>query len=127
MLLPATLLALFAYFEPLQVLASPSTTSEGERLLQTGSVQRVLEHEPVRDTDCRHPVSTSTAMMTTTRAECHLCQPLGPIETTQCNYETIESVNDDLYHLLHEVVDSPFFKYYKVLIPLARSDLQADV
>ena len=58
MLLPATLLALLSYFEPLHVLASPSTTSASERLVQTGSVQRVLEHEPVRDTDCRHPVST---------------------------------------------------------------------
>lgn len=56
MLLPATLLALLAYFEPLYVLAS-LTTTESERLVQTGSVQRVLEHEPVRDTDCRHPVS----------------------------------------------------------------------
>jgi len=56
MLLPTTLLALFAYFEPLRVLANPSTTSASERLVQTGSVQRVLEHEPVKDTDCRHPV-----------------------------------------------------------------------
>ena len=58
MLLPATLLALLAYFEPLHVLASPPTTTGSERLVQTGSVQRVLEHEPVRDTDCRHPVSS---------------------------------------------------------------------
>jgi hypothetical protein len=58
MLFPTTLLALLAYFEPLPVLAGPSTTSASERLVQTGSVQRVLEHEPVRDTDCRHPVSS---------------------------------------------------------------------
>ena len=58
MLFPTTLLALLAYFGPLYVFASPSTTSASERLVQTGSVQRVLEHEPVRDTDCRHPVSS---------------------------------------------------------------------
>jgi len=55
MLLPTTLLALLAYFEPLHVLASASTPVR-ERLVQTGSVQRVLEHEPVKNTDCRHPV-----------------------------------------------------------------------
>lgn len=41
-------------------------------------------------------------------------QPVGPIETTLCNYETIESVNDDLFDLLHQIVETPFFRYYKV-------------
>ncbi|KAG8834481.1 hypothetical protein FRC17_008537 [Serendipita sp. 399] len=59
------------------------------------NAQRVLEHSPVRNTDCRHP-------------------PLGPIETTSCNYETVESVNDDLFDLLHQIVGTPFFRYYKV-------------
>ncbi|CAG7854695.1 ERO1-like protein 2; AltName: Full=Endoplasmic reticulum oxidoreductin-1-like protein B; Flags: Precursor [Serendipita indica DSM 11827] len=59
------------------------------------NAQRVLEHSPVKDTDCRQP-------------------PLGPIETTLCNYETVESVNDELFETLHQLVETPFFRYYKV-------------
>ncbi|CAG8742038.1 14793_t:CDS:2, partial [Acaulospora colombiana] len=53
------------------------------------NAQRVLEHHPVQNTDC-------------------------PIETTLCNYETVESVNDDLFDVLHQLVQTPFFRYYKV-------------
>lgn len=59
------------------------------------NAQRVLEHHPVQNTDCR-------------------LAPMGPIETTLCNYETVESVNDDLFDVLHELVQTPFFRYYKV-------------
>lgn len=38
----------------------------------------------------------------------------GPIETTLCDYETLESVNEDLFSRLHELVETPFFKYFKV-------------
>lgn len=31
-----------------------------------------------------------------------------------CNYESIESVNDELYRELHELVQTPFFKYFRV-------------
>jgi ERO1-like protein beta len=31
-----------------------------------------------------------------------------------CDYETIESVNEELYHNLHELVNTPFFKYFQV-------------
>jgi hypothetical protein len=41
-------------------------------------------------------------------------QPTGPIETTMCDYETIESVNSELYHNLRELVKTPFFKYFQV-------------
>jgi hypothetical protein len=41
-------------------------------------------------------------------------QPTGPIETTLCDYETIESVNKDLYYNLNELVKTPFFKYFQV-------------
>lgn len=41
-------------------------------------------------------------------------QPTGPIETTQCNYESIESVTDDLYNELHSLVETPFFKFFRV-------------
>jgi ERO1-like protein beta len=41
-------------------------------------------------------------------------QPTGPIETTLCDYETIESVNDVLFEELHSLVQTPFFKYFRV-------------
>jgi hypothetical protein len=44
-------------------------------------------------------------------------QPTGPIEATLCDYETIESVNDVLYDQLHELVQMPFFKYFRVRQP----------
>lgn len=31
-----------------------------------------------------------------------------------CDYESIESVNDVLYDELHELVQTPFFKYFRV-------------
>lgn len=41
-------------------------------------------------------------------------QPTGPIETTQCDFETMESVTDTLYNELHSLVETPFFKYFRV-------------
>lgn len=31
-----------------------------------------------------------------------------------CDYESMESVNDVLYQELHELVQTPFFKYFRV-------------
>ncbi|EIM81228.1 endoplasmic oxidoreductin-1 [Stereum hirsutum FP-91666 SS1] len=63
-------------------------------LVRQGQVQNVLEHEPVHTASCEQ-------------------SPTGPIETTMCNYESIESVNDELYRELHELVQTPFFKYFR--------------
>jgi hypothetical protein len=41
-------------------------------------------------------------------------KPTGPIDTTLCDYETVESVNDKLFANLHELVQMPFFKYFQV-------------
>jgi len=41
-------------------------------------------------------------------------QPTGPIETTMCDYETVESVNEDLYNDLKVLVRTPFFRYFQV-------------
>jgi hypothetical protein len=41
-------------------------------------------------------------------------QPSGPIENTLCAYETIETLNKDLYPTLHDLVTSDFFRHYKV-------------
>lgn len=40
-------------------------------------------------------------------------QTTGPIETTLCDYETIESVNEELYRNLHDLVQTPFFRYFQ--------------
>nr|XP_031858427.1 uncharacterized protein CI109_006190 [Kwoniella shandongensis]KAA5525499.1 hypothetical protein CI109_006190 [Kwoniella shandongensis] len=42
------------------------------------------------------------------------CSPSGPIESTHCLYETVESLNTQLFPALHELVTYPFFRHYKV-------------
>ncbi|KAJ7346838.1 hypothetical protein DFH08DRAFT_203690 [Mycena albidolilacea] len=59
-------------------------------------VQNVLDHQPARNVDCKNSI------------------PTGPIDTTLCDYETVESVNDRLFANLHELVQMPFFKYFQV-------------
>jgi hypothetical protein len=58
-------------------------------------------------------VSASLLTTATTRLS-FIRQPTGPIETTLCDYETIESVNNVLYNQLHDLVQTPFFKYFRV-------------
>lgn len=41
-------------------------------------------------------------------------QLTGPIESTDCDYETLETVNEDLYTHLHDLVTTPFFKYFRI-------------
>ncbi|KAF8482907.1 endoplasmic oxidoreductin [Russula ochroleuca] len=66
-----------------------------DTLVRKDQLQHVLEHEPAQRASCQ---GTHT----------------GPIETTLCDYETIESVNYVLYNQLHELVQTPFFKYFRV-------------
>ncbi|KIM45269.1 hypothetical protein M413DRAFT_441951 [Hebeloma cylindrosporum] len=67
-----------------------------ETLVRNGQIKQVLEHQPVKHTSCHNSVLT------------------GPIETTLCDYETIESVNDELYSNLSDLVHLPFFRYFQV-------------
>lgn len=46
-------------------------------------------------------------------------QPSGPIENTLCAYETIEELNKRLYPELHGIVESNFFRHWKVGSPLS--------
>ncbi|KIJ67955.1 hypothetical protein HYDPIDRAFT_82991 [Hydnomerulius pinastri MD-312] len=70
-----------------------------DTLVRKDQVKNVLEHEPVRGEHlCQHTVRLTT----------------GPIETTMCDYETIESVNEELYTNLHDLVETPFFRYFQV-------------
>ncbi|KAF8520439.1 endoplasmic oxidoreductin [Hysterangium stoloniferum] len=57
-------------------------------------VQDVLEYHPVQ------------------RAVCG-SRPTGPIETTLCDYESVESVTHTLHGHLSELVRAPFFKYFR--------------
>jgi hypothetical protein len=41
-------------------------------------------------------------------------QITGPIETTACDFESVESVNDNLFQELHNLVRTPFFKFWRV-------------
>ncbi|GAA6002909.1 ER oxidoreductin [Rhodotorula paludigena] len=42
------------------------------------------------------------------------CKPTGQIHDACCDYETVESVNEDLFGRLHELVATPYFRYHKV-------------
>ena len=47
-----------------------------------------------------------------------LQQLKGPIETTLCDYESVENVNEELYSNLTQLVRLPFFKYFRVRLLL---------
>lgn len=67
-----------------------------EALIRKDQVKNVLEHEPARaEPPCQHTMT-------------------GPIETTMCDYESIESVNEELWANLHDLVQTPFFRYFQV-------------
>jgi len=101
-MLPHYLYALFLGFlvDPLAcsrayVQASQSPSFLQETLVRKEPVQNVLEHQPAKEPVCEQYLT-------------------GPIETTLCDYETIESVNDDLFGQLHALVETPFFRYFRV-------------
>ncbi|RDX55119.1 endoplasmic oxidoreductin [Lentinus brumalis] len=90
----ALLFALLA--DPLTTYASEAQSSLlGTAPGRTGQVKSVLEYEPAKEPACKQ-------------------FPTGPIETTQCDFETIESVTDELYNDLHTLVETPFFKYFRL-------------
>ncbi|KAG6866721.1 hypothetical protein C0991_011380 [Blastosporella zonata] len=66
-----------------------------ETLVRKG-IHDVLDHQPVKHSECKN------------------YKPTGPIETTFCDYETLESVNDELFTNLSDLVHLPFFKYFQV-------------
>ncbi|KAF8650430.1 hypothetical protein AX16_005233 [Volvariella volvacea WC 439] len=82
------------------ILSALATTASANFLVdntlhRNGQVHNVLAHQPAKSVP--------------------QCQNLtGPIETTLCDYETVESVNKQLYGNLSELVRTPFFKYFQV-------------
>ncbi|KAJ3568857.1 hypothetical protein NP233_g5439 [Leucocoprinus birnbaumii] len=72
------------------------TSFLSDTLVRKDQVQNVLEHQPAKHTSCENADLT------------------GPIETTLCDYETIESVNDELFRDLSDLVRMPFFRYFQV-------------
>ncbi|EKM54501.1 uncharacterized protein PHACADRAFT_258384 [Phanerochaete carnosa HHB-10118-sp] len=75
--------------------SGPQTSLAGGGLGKKEQVQDVLDHKPVTEASCKQ-------------------FPTGPIDTTSCDFETVESVNDALYTHLHDLVQTPFFKYFRV-------------
>ncbi|RPD74320.1 endoplasmic oxidoreductin [Lentinus tigrinus ALCF2SS1-7] len=88
---------LFAFLlDPFTAYASDAQSSLlGNAPGRSGQVKSVLEHEPVKVPACKQ-------------------FPTGPIETTQCDFESVESVTNDLYNELHSLVETPFFKYFRL-------------
>jgi hypothetical protein len=91
-MLPGVLLAVAAQFSGSW--ANPNNFLS-DKLVVENRVQNVLEHRTAKYTECRQKTT-------------------GPIETTLCDYETVESVNQELYSHLHELVKTPFFRYFQV-------------
>ncbi|KAL6310374.1 endoplasmic oxidoreductin [Sparassis latifolia] len=93
-MLPRHLCALLLGFLVDHVRVAQSQSFLDNNILTHDQVQNVLEHKPANEPSCQQ-------------------FPTGPIDTTLCDYETIESVNDELYTQLHELVETPFFKYFR--------------
>ncbi|TBU56372.1 endoplasmic oxidoreductin [Dichomitus squalens] len=72
----------------------PQQSFLGSTPVKSGQVKSVLEREPVKEPACKQ-------------------FPTGPIETTACDYETVESVTETLYNELHSLVETPFFKFFR--------------
>ncbi|KAI0695468.1 endoplasmic oxidoreductin [Cytidiella melzeri] len=66
----------------------------GPGLGKKENVQGILERTPVTEPSCEQ-------------------FPTGPIETTSCDFETVESVTEGLYTDLHDLVVTPFFKFFR--------------
>ncbi|KAI0266792.1 endoplasmic oxidoreductin [Gloeopeniophorella convolvens] len=94
LLLPHALLLLIIDWTSAYARAS-DVSFLSDTLVRKDQIQHVLEHEPVRTATCEQT-------------------PTGPIEATMCDYETMESVNEVLFEKLHELVGTPFFKYFRV-------------
>lgn len=98
----------------LPLLLAASTILATSPLLVRNDVHAILDHPPQKHPECTgipvrvvsHPTSSPLT----------LPQPAGPIETTECDYETLESVNHDLFTNLSLLVRLPFFKYFQVLL-----------
>ena len=43
-----------------------------------------------------------------------LLELTGPIEATECDFEALDSVGSELFQQLHELVETPFFRYFRV-------------
>ncbi|KAL0956380.1 hypothetical protein HGRIS_002527 [Hohenbuehelia grisea] len=88
---PTRALALLAAFHGV----AHASSFLGDTLIHKEPVQDVLQHQTVKVPACQAP-------------------PTGPIETTKCDYETVESVNKDLHANLKALVRTPFFRYIQV-------------
>ncbi|KAK0212863.1 hypothetical protein DFS33DRAFT_1284975 [Desarmillaria ectypa] len=82
-------------FLPATTTASSILSESLTKSAKGQNVHHVLEYQPVKETSCEN------------------ASPTGPIDTTSCDYETVESVNEDLFANLHDLVATPFFKYFQ--------------
>lgn len=99
-------------------LDSPPSSNEP----RVGFLQDVLSSRTAGQNYCKVrllPPSppSSTFFPPSERADIILCaraQPTGQIHDACCDYETVESVNEDLFGRLHALVAEPYFRYHKV-------------
>lgn len=84
-----------------------------------GALQSVLGDRAMGRAGSCHKVSHR--LSTSSKFQLTVPQPTGPIETTLCDFETVEGVNNKLFGQLADLVKTPFFKYFKVRIRTSAS------
>ncbi|CAD6893310.1 unnamed protein product [Tilletia laevis] len=43
-----------------------------------------------------------------------ICRPTGLIDDARCDFETVEALNDEFFNSLQRLVQTPYFRYYKI-------------
>ncbi|KAL9940878.1 hypothetical protein V8E36_000366 [Tilletia maclaganii] len=43
-----------------------------------------------------------------------ICRPTGLIDDARCDFETVEALNDNFFRSLHRLVQTPYFRFYKI-------------
>ncbi|KAK0539819.1 endoplasmic oxidoreductin-1 [Tilletia horrida] len=43
-----------------------------------------------------------------------ICRPTGLIDDARCDFETVEALNDEFFNGLHRLVQTPYFRFYKL-------------
>lgn len=102
-------------FLPATTTASSILSESLTKSAKGQNVLNVLEYQPVRETSCENASVCHISLAPVTLSH-SAEQPTGPIDTTSCDYETVDSVNEDLFENLHELVATPFFKYFQARV-----------
>ncbi|BGP33040.1 endoplasmic oxidoreductin-1 [Rhodotorula toruloides] len=95
-------------------LASPASAALVVLSLSSLATASSLDTSPSRSSNAEPRVGFLQDVLSSRTAGQNYCKPTGQIHDACCDYETVESVNEDLFGRLHELVAEPYFRYHKV-------------